>query len=75
MSTETSEWQILSFCYALKCRYSFIGYATLPTVCPIFVEIFLDMIVRRVLISKLRDLRNLEEEVSAENSSSIVRFW
>jgi hypothetical protein len=29
MSTETPKWQILSFCNALKLRYSFMGYATL----------------------------------------------
>ena len=28
MSTQTSKWQILSLCCALKPRYSFIGYAT-----------------------------------------------
>ncbi len=29
MSTDTSKWQILSFCNVLEPRYSFIGYATL----------------------------------------------
>ena len=30
MSTGTLKWQILSFCCALKLRYSFMAHATLP---------------------------------------------
>jgi hypothetical protein len=49
MSTETSKWQILSFCNALRHRYSFIAYATLPLVPLLFLRFSIDLVSVDVL--------------------------
>ena len=47
MSTETSKWQILSFCNALKLRYSFIAYATLSLCIDTAWQFFIDILSKR----------------------------